>query len=599
MSMFEAIQARPASLRPLLAALDGKSAAWLRAAAFHPTVPWLLLIALCCALYLPGIASLPVTDRDEARFAQASKQMLESGNYVDIRFQTEARYKKPIGIYWLQAAAVAVAEKAGAARDDIWAYRIPSFFGALCAVLLTFWAGRAVFGREKALIGAGLFAACLTMAMEAHIAKSDAALIATIALAQGALFRLYLAPAGSPTLGLSALFWLGLGAGILIKGPIAPGLAAMTSTIVLWRDARRSWIGNLHWKWGVPLLLAVTLPWFVAIGISSGGAFFKNALAEDFAGKLKSGQEAHWAPPGFYFAAFWLTFWPATLFAGVRPLAVIWHRRHERRLLFLLAWIVPWWIIIEAIPTKLPHYALPLYPAVAMTLALSFNGGGRAKVISLLWAAIAALQTAALIAPPWLADAGNLPLSVVAASVFALIALLTFSAAWRGYRHLALAGALCSSILFYGAAFHISLPAAKPMWISKVAAEAVHALQGCSGAAPGFAGYSEPSLIFLNGTKTVLAGPAKLGEELANDLKGIAFVNWTRREEFEKAFEAKAGQPPRFLGCVDGLDVNGKGPTRLQIYARPDSDPACKAVPQTACAPKPAVRWRRLFNTKF
>ena len=49
------------------------------------------LILLCLALYLPGIAALPVTDRDEARFAQATKQMLTSGDLIDIRFQDVPR----------------------------------------------------------------------------------------------------------------------------------------------------------------------------------------------------------------------------------------------------------------------------------------------------------------------------------------------------------------------------------------------------------------------------------------------------------------------------------------------------------------------------
>src|SRR6516162_8418429 len=189
MTAIEAKSAHEAKTYPWLMAMDAKAAAFLHALAIRPYAATLALVALCCALYLPGIASLPVTDRDEARFAQSSKQMLETGNFVDIRLQAEPRYKKPIGIYWLQSAAVAAAEQAGAAQNDIWAYRIPSFLGALAAVLLTFWAGRAVIGRDNALIAAGLFAACLTLSMEARIAKSDAALIASIALAQGALFR--------------------------------------------------------------------------------------------------------------------------------------------------------------------------------------------------------------------------------------------------------------------------------------------------------------------------------------------------------------------------------------------------------------------------
>ena len=73
----------------------------------------LLLVLLGLVCFVPGLASLQPMDRDEPRFAQASKQMVETGDYVDIRFQDEPRYKKPIGIHWLQAATVTSAEAMG------------------------------------------------------------------------------------------------------------------------------------------------------------------------------------------------------------------------------------------------------------------------------------------------------------------------------------------------------------------------------------------------------------------------------------------------------------------------------------------------------
>src|SRR5471032_1672597 len=71
--------------------------------------PYAFLALLCVVLWLPGILSLPALDRDESRFAESSRQMLDSGNYIDIRFGQVPRYKKPVGIYWLQAAATAAA----------------------------------------------------------------------------------------------------------------------------------------------------------------------------------------------------------------------------------------------------------------------------------------------------------------------------------------------------------------------------------------------------------------------------------------------------------------------------------------------------------
>src|SRR6187401_397596 len=114
------------------------------------------LFLLCCSLvlFLPGFFTVPPIDRDEARFAQATKQMIESGDYVDIRYQNEVRYKKPVGIYWLQAGVVNLAENAGVpqARTTIWLYRIPSLLGAIGAVLLTYWAALAFVSRRMAYL---------------------------------------------------------------------------------------------------------------------------------------------------------------------------------------------------------------------------------------------------------------------------------------------------------------------------------------------------------------------------------------------------------------------------------------------------------------
>jgi len=570
--------------------------------AFRPYAPVVALSLLCCALFLPGIATLPVTDRDEARFAQASKQMLETSNFIDIRLQNNPRYKKPAGIYWLQATAVTVARSAGAALNDIWAYRIPSFLGALGAVLLTFWVARAVIGRESALIAAALFATTFILSFESRIAKSDAALIASIALSQGALFRLTMAPTGTPTRRLAGLFWFALGAGILIKGPVAPGLAFLTSVTVLAAAPCRAWLRNLHWRWGVALLLMITLPWLIAIGFVSKGDFFSQSVTQDFAGKLQTAQEKHWGPPGFYLLAFLWTFWPAVLFMMADTIRVLWKMRHSRRIVFLLAWIAPFWLILEAIPTKLPHYALPLYPAIAMAAAFAMRSEAkpRSRLSVIVWALIAALQVALLLGMCWIVEAPQLTLLAAIFVIFAATAALTVIAAWRSYTHLALSGMLLSGALFYGAGYRVALPALDPLWISRNASAAAHALEGC-GKEPGFAGLNEMSLVFQSGTDTLLTTPSALAEALASNQASVAFVSSRNGHEFEQAFSQRAGRAPEFFGCVDGIDINGQGPVRLQIYVRPEAanNPRCKPTPAMECRAKAAVRWRRLLDTTF
>src|SRR5262245_21489477 len=82
----------------------------------------MVLVVAALLNILPGFFAIPPTDRDESRFAQATKQMLETGDFIDIRFQETTRYKKPVGIYWLQAAVVKTAQAFGKrnATTTIW-----------------------------------------------------------------------------------------------------------------------------------------------------------------------------------------------------------------------------------------------------------------------------------------------------------------------------------------------------------------------------------------------------------------------------------------------------------------------------------------------
>jgi 4-amino-4-deoxy-L-arabinose transferase-like glycosyltransferase len=138
--------------------------------------PYLLLILLSAALFVPGQAGLPPFDRDESRYLQATTQMFETGNFVDIRFQDQPRYLQPAGIYWLQAASVALFSEPGA--REAWAHRIPSLAGATAAVLLTAWIGNLLFGAPTGFVAAVLLASSVLLGVEARMAKIDAVLLA-------------------------------------------------------------------------------------------------------------------------------------------------------------------------------------------------------------------------------------------------------------------------------------------------------------------------------------------------------------------------------------------------------------------------------------
>ncbi len=171
----------------LPACLTSPSASHLRAA----------LLLMACGLllsFLPGFFNIPPVDRDEARFAQATKQMVESGDFVDIRFQDEVRYKKPVGIYWMQAAIVESASALGLQRAQvrIWLYRVPSLIGAIGAVLLTYWTALAFVTRRGAFLAALMMCSSILLGVEARLAKTDAMLLLTTTAVMGAMARAYL-----------------------------------------------------------------------------------------------------------------------------------------------------------------------------------------------------------------------------------------------------------------------------------------------------------------------------------------------------------------------------------------------------------------------
>src|ERR1700709_877532 len=144
-----------------------------------PAVAFLILCGLL--LFLPGFFNIPPIDRDEARFAQATKQMVETRDFVDIRFQDEVRYKKPVGIYWLQAAVVDTAAALGLPRAQlrIWLYRIPSLIGAIGAVLLTYWTALAFVTRRGATLAALILCSSVLLGAEARLPENQATLLLT------------------------------------------------------------------------------------------------------------------------------------------------------------------------------------------------------------------------------------------------------------------------------------------------------------------------------------------------------------------------------------------------------------------------------------
>lgn len=535
------------------------------------------LLLLSLAAFLPGFSTLQPLDRDEPRFAQASKQMLETGDFVDIRFQDEARHKKPVGIYWLQSAAVKAGEALGVpqARTQVWLYRIPSLIGAIATVLLSYWALLAFLARRYALLGASLMAAAVLLGVEARIAKTDAVLAACAVASMGALARTWLdwtrSLAFVPDRRNWLVFWGATALGLLIKGPIVPMVWGLAILVLSASQRSFRWLKPLRFGPGLLLCLVVALPWFVAIMLKTGGSFFAESVGQDMLGKVSEGQEKHWGPPGLYLIVFFATYWPAAAFAAMAvPFA--WVRRREPQILFLIAWIVPSWLVFEAVPTKLPHYVLPLYPAITALLLLAVINGGidryrRGAVATACLVLIVPLALMGVIlygnwtldqTLPWLALPGFALVLAVAIGIIA------------AFRRLDLEGALwrcvLASLLLTASVYPFAIESLRSLKLSPRLAEAARA--ACPDPAVLTLGYREPSLVFLTGTNLAMAAS---GEQAAAFLNQpgcrVAFVEKRYAGEFEAAI---ASQPvkPRLLTTIRGFNLNGGRRLDIAVFAR-------------------------------
>ena len=357
---------------------------------YRHSVLVLILMLITLLGSLPGLSGLQVIDRDEARYAQASVQMRDSGDYVNIRFHDRDRHKKPAGIYWLQTASLNLFSSPE--KRDIWVHRLPSVLAGLLAVIGLYWAGLTIYGRKGAFIAALLLSTSFLLIFESHIAKTDAALCAASVWTLGALLKLrdpqY--SAAHPQIGI--ILWVALGCGVILKGPILPAIALTTLiTLFVWERQHET----IRPSWRVffsPLGLCcfglLVLPWYIMIAKATDGAFLTTAVTSDLAPKLTGGQEKHGGLPGYYVLTIFVTFWPAALFLlsgfayGFKALKTtpktdlktdLKTDQHKPlvsdKARFLLAWIIPFWIILELTPTKLPHYILPLFPAIALLIA--------------------------------------------------------------------------------------------------------------------------------------------------------------------------------------------------------------------------------------
>ena len=528
------------------------------------------LVALVAGL--PGLFALPALDRDEARFAEATAQMIETGDFVSIKFQDEPRYKKPVGIHWLQAASVA--GLSSVERRQIWPYRVPSVLGAMAAAAACAWGAAAFLGPRGGAVAGAVLGASLVLSTEAMLATTDAALCGCVTLMMAALGRIYAASKGEviAAAGTKALFWLGFALSVLIKGPIGPMVAGLTIAALWIWDRRAPWAAGLAWTWGVALTLLIVGPWALAETVMTDGAFWNGAVMGDMVSKLASGQESHGAPPGLHLVLAPLLLFPVTalLPAG---LAYGWRERAATGVRFALCWIVPSWIVFELAPTKLPHYTLPLYGALAWLIAAALTqpigrisrltGAGLGALAGMLLAVLAvaaALRYGSAASLAWGAAAAGLLIASGAAGAF-LVLVKPGSTAL-----LAVVGVL--GVLGHAVLAAVVAPSLTPLWVSQRTAQALTraGIDPRGGVTPGpvaVAGFSEPSMVFALGSHTEL-GDAETAAEAISEGRPAVVAKAEEHAFLDALKPLDAAARP--VAEVRGINYSKGKPVDLILY---------------------------------
>ncbi|MEM1286750.1 MAG: glycosyltransferase family 39 protein [Pseudomonadota bacterium] len=566
-----------------LAGLDAPAA--LLAAVFDGLARF-RLVAFVCVLataftaFYPGFTTIPPVDRDESRFSQATRQMVATGDYVDIRFQDGPRYQKPIGIYWLQSVAVHL-YGAEDGQAPIWVYRTVSLVSATLAAGLIYWL-TLPFGIPAIAFAASLLVGLTIMlGAEARLAKTDAALFVSILIAQGVLARAFLEKRDSAVgFGSAALFWTATAVGILIKGPILPMVVGTTALVAAIIDRRIAWLRRLRPGYGLFWLALLVLPWFVAIGIRSGGLFFEESIGRDLFEKIAQSRERPFIPPGlFTFGFFPGLGWPLSPFAFLAiPFAIATWRDKGTR--FLVAWIVPTLLIFELSATKLPHYILPIYPAIAIFAARMIV---YEKLPQARWAILPHLL---LIVPPLLAafalpavlfyyGDGISPRGLLLCLAGATIMVLAWLFVTRGRARATLVTTIIGTLLLYWGAFGHHVPAARTIWITPQLAAALDTLS-CGDPDVMTLGYREPSLVLMTRTDLrMVTDPAAVAEFLSQGGCRAAFVTEPEAEAVRRQLEqAQSGVPVRTIGQVEGININGGDELVIRVLASDAATPA-------------------------
>ena len=329
------------------------------------TIPLVLLAALS---FFAGLGRGAITDADEAFYAEAAREMVESGDWLTPRYNYEPRFQKPPLYYWLIAATYLVtgATEIGA--------RIWSAFAGLGLVLVAAAAGRRWFDEDVALLAGAIVATSFGYFALARMALPDLPLTFFITLSIYASLVAALENERNPRR------WLFLAAaaaalGFLTKGPVALVIPAIVVVPIVLIERRSTKIELSDVVFSLLLCVAIALPWYVAMWMRHGTAYLEGFFVGDNYERFATARFNDPRPWWFYapVIAGGLLPWTPLMLVWLAPLLRFLTRRHDVgsldvRLLFWLALPLLFYTLSVG---KQPRYILPLLPPIALLLAES------------------------------------------------------------------------------------------------------------------------------------------------------------------------------------------------------------------------------------
>lgn len=454
----------------------------------------LLLLVAALLVLIPGI-HVSLFDRDEGWYAQVSREMLASGDWLTPHYLGKVWLAKPPLLYWLVAGTFRIL---GVGE---WQARIVPVGASCLSVLLTASLAARMFDRRTGVI-AGLL--LLTFGLFSIVGKmllTDSVMLACTLTA--ILFHWEMRDRMTWT--RSIVYWLMIGLGVLAKGP-ATLVFAGAFAVGLYISGWRKWFRDLrYWMW-LPMAIVVAAPWYVLMARKASGTFVQQFLWTEILSRIVEAPHGHTGPPGYYLLISLVGLLPWTAFIPGCIIAAIASRR-DARFKLLLVWLGVPWIILEVIRSKLPHYILPCYVPLAILLAVQLSAAwdrhaplktaplAERRVLNL-WAQVMVVFGLGLIVAGFVLKVQEVRLPLIALGSLLVVAFILAADALR--RATTAAGfriAVIGTIAFHVALGLWVLPALEPKRLSRQIAREVNVL--ADPVTPAIiCGYEEPTMFF-------------------------------------------------------------------------------------------------------